>query len=357
MLKANFSNENTRLVFAKRDFGEFSQLMFETALGHPRVEKDLANKKIRQVMFEVLGINEDSTPKEIRRAINRNKIAVYEVTEDIIENLLISGWQDNEFFNQFVEVRNLADGDRNEFYTKEDTILTVSEVSGNHHNLIRQRLGEGESFSIKTSWYAAKIYAEYEQFMIGRVDWANFIQKIYEAFDKHVNDMVYSSLMAAGTQVLPTSQFSKTGALNMDTLLTLVEDVQAATGDDVVIMGTRSALAKVSALSDTDWISNEMKNERNTTGRLGIWEGITLVEIPQRFAPNDTTTKLVDPKKLLIMPTGDNRFIKVVYEGESRVREISDGDTNMDATIEYEYQTKMGVATIIGKKFGTWTLE
>ncbi len=193
--------------------------------------------------------------------------------------------------------------------------------------------------------------------MAGRVDWAGFIQKIYEAMDKYVNDMVYSSVMAAGTKVLPTSQFSKSGALNADTLLTLVEDVQAATGDEVVIMGTRSALAKVAALSDVDWISNSMKEERNTTGRLGIWEGVRLVEIPQRFAPNDTTTKLVDPKKLLIMPTGDNKFVKLVYEGDPQIREISDGDTNMDMTMEYEYQVKMGIATVIGKKFGTWTLD
>lgn len=100
-----------------------------------------------------------------------------------------------------------------------------------------------------------------------------------------------------------------------------------------------------------------MKEERNTTGRLGIWEGVRLVEIPQRFAPNDTTTKLVDPKKLLIMPTGDNKFVKLVYEGDPQIREISDGDTNMDMTMEYEYQVKMGIATVIGKKFGTWTLD
>lgn len=41
------------------------------------------------------------------------------------------------------------------------------------------------------------------------------------------------------------------------------------------------------------------------------------------------------------------------YDG----KEVSDGNTNMDKTIEYEYQIKMGVATIIGKRFGVWTLK
>lgn len=195
--------------------------------------------------------------------------------------------------------------------------------------------------------------------MTGKVDWAGFIQKIYEAFDKKVNDMVYTSLMEAGSKVLPTEQFTKTGELSSttkDSLIELIEDVQAATGDEVVIMGTKAALSKLNAVTDVNWISSGMKEERHTTGKLGIWEGTRLVEIPQRFAPNDTTTKLVDNKKLLIMPVADNRFIKIYNEGESQIREVNDSATNMDMTIEYEYQMKMGVATIIGKKFGMWTM-
>lgn len=195
--------------------------------------------------------------------------------------------------------------------------------------------------------------------MAGRVDWAGFVQKIYEAYDKMVNDMVYASVMAAGEKVLPSSQFCKTGALTSATkeeFMTLVEDVQAATGDEVVVMGTKSALSKLSALEDINWVSNNMKEERHTTGRLGIFEGIRLVEIPQRFATNDTTVKLVDNTKLLIMPVADNRFIKIYNEGDAQVKEISDGNTNMDKTIEYEYQIKMGISTIIGKRFGMWNI-
>jgi len=193
--------------------------------------------------------------------------------------------------------------------------------------------------------------------MAGKVDWANFVQKIYQAFDKKVNDMVYAAVMSAGDKVNPTSQFTKTGTLNKDTLITLVEDVQAANGVEAVIMGTKTALSKLTAISETDWISDAMKQERHTTGRLGIWEGVRLVEIPQSFAPNDTTTKLVDNTKLLIMPVvSDNKFIKIYDEGEAQVKEVSDGDTNMDKTIEYEYQQKMGVATIVNRRFGMYTM-
>lgn len=196
--------------------------------------------------------------------------------------------------------------------------------------------------------------------MAGRIDWAKFVQKIYEAFDKKINDMVYEAVMSAGDKIVPQSQFVKTGQLITDTkddLITLIEDVQAATGNEVVIMGTKSALSKLNAVTDVDWISNSMKEERHTTGRVGIWEGTRLVEIPQAFAPNDTSKKLVDNTKLLIMPVADNRFIKMYNEGEAYIDEISSSDTNMDMTKSYEYMRKMGIATVIGKLFGVWTIE
>ena len=75
-------------------------------------------------------------------------------------------------------------------------------------------------------------------------------------------------------------QWVKTGALDAntrDTLIQLVEDVQMATGaNEVVIMGTKAALSKVTGLQNVEWISDDMKKERHTTGKMGMWEGIRL---------------------------------------------------------------------------------
>lgn len=358
-MKLKFTNNDVRTIFAENSYEDFSQLMFDTGMGQSKVSKEDANAKIREIMFSVLGVDEKCSRKELRKAIRRHKVDIFEIIEETVENLLVSGWGENPFFNEFVEIKSMADGDTNEFYVADDVILTVAELSGNHHDLVRQRLAEGHTFSVKTSWYGIKIYAEYELFMMGRVDWAGFVQKIYEAFDKYINDMVYQAVMAAGDKVLPTNQFAKTGALGSatkDEFITLVEDVQAANGCEVVVMGTKSALAKLSAMEDINWVSNGMKEERHTTGRLGMFEGIRLVEIPQRFATNDTTVKLVDNTKLLVMPVADNKFIKIYNEGDAQIKEISDGNTNMDKTIEYEYQLKMGIATMIGRKFGTWVI-
>lgn len=156
MVKMMFTNENTREVFSNHDFNDFNTLMFETGLGKEQVSKKEANDKIREVFREVLGIDETASKKEIRKAIRRHKVDIYEVTEELVPNLLKTGWQDNPFFMEYVEYKSGADGDANEYYVEDETILTVSELSGNHHDLIRQRLGEGQTFAVKTSWYGVK---------------------------------------------------------------------------------------------------------------------------------------------------------------------------------------------------------
>jgi hypothetical protein len=109
-------------------------------------------------------------------------------------------------------------------------------------------------------------------------------------------------------------------------------------------------------MQDINWISEDMKVARNTTGKIGFWEGIRLVEIKQGFKLNDTSARLVDDKQLLIMPVGDNRFIKVVNEGQPEMRQVNDNTTNLDMTYDYRYMFKMGVGVQIGLLFGVYNI-
>lgn len=133
--KINFSTENLQNVFAVRDYNEFSQLMFDTGMNCEKVSKDEANDKIREIMFSILGTDKHSSKKEIKRAFSRHKDEVFEVIEETVENLLVSGWGENPFFNEFVEIKNMNDGDTNEFYVPDDCVITISELSGNHHDI------------------------------------------------------------------------------------------------------------------------------------------------------------------------------------------------------------------------------
>lgn len=341
---------------------EFNQLKFDAANNTlaAGITQKAASDKIRTAMFTVLGIAPTNNLKEIRRAYKHNKLDLFEMIEDVVEDKLVSGWKDSEWFEQFVEMKSLALGDANEFWSKKEVYLTVAKVSGNHHDITVQRLGEGESFQVKTSTYAAAVGTDIELFLTGRRDWNELIDAIYKAFDKKIKDTMYTEVINVGAKLPANSQFHKTLELNettKDVFDTLLEDVSMANDNvGVVIMGTRSALNKVAKLTDIDWVTESMKDEKHMTGRIGYYEGHILMEIPQRFEAGNTANRLVDPNKLLIMPNDMDKFVKFVDVGDAEINEITDkGETTGDAMI-FEYKRTMGIATQVGKYFGVWNI-
>ena len=353
-----FENDENKL-FA------FNKLMLDTAKGSFEggiTGKD-ANDKIVSLFRQAIGLDAKASKADVRKAIRRNQATLFALIEDVIEDLLVTGWQDNPFFNEYCDVRNLALGDENVFTVEDDSLLSVSRIADGHWNIDRQRLGAGRSFSVETATYGIGIYSEYERLLTNAEDFSRFITKVYEAIDRFVNESIYQAFQSAAAE-LPggatgAGQWVKTGDLSnvtKETFMQLIEDVQMATGREVVVMGTKAALTKLEGMQDINWVSEDMKVARNTTGRIGYFEGVRLVELKQGFALNDTTNRLINDKQLFIMPVGDNKFVKVVNVGEQEMRQTADMTTNQDQTYDYRLVFRMGVAVQIGLMFGLWNI-
>ena len=347
---------------------EFKNLVFDLGLRREIydaetnriVSKAEANEKVLTFVHNVLGIDKHSTKKQRKRAMREHDRELFEVLEDVIDFKVETGFHENEFFNEFVEERNLARGDSQEFWTETDVILAISKVSGDHHDFILQTLGEGESYTVATSVYGAAVGTDIDLYLMGRRDWAALTDKIAEAFVIQLQNEMYAEVMNAGAKLPVNSQFNKTMAIEKatkDTFDTLIEDVSMANGNaEVYIMGTRTALKKLSAFADIDWVSEDQKKEMATMGRLGSYEGTTLIEIPQRFETNNVTKKLVDSKKLLIMAKTEDKFVKFVDVGDTEILETTEKGARMDDTMKYEVQREMGIYTQISRYFGVWNI-
>ena len=348
---------NVQTVFNNdaNDFMAFSRLLTDVALGKQEVSKEEANKKIVEVFQSVLGINENSRPGDIRKAVRRNQALLFDIIEETVQSLLVTGWGNDPFFQKYVDQRNLALGDKNEFYSEDDSILSVMRVAGNHHDIVRQRLGAGSVQSISTYWCAVKVYSEFERVVTGAEEFAKFITKMYDAYDRYVKNTLYDAMVGYATTL--AGQFKKTGTPTTEALNELCDLVSTATGNPVIIMGTRTALSKVTALQNASYISDAMKDEHYRTGTLGMWEGKELVEIPQVFEKNKVGTYKIDNTLLWIMPVSDIKFIKLVNEGDTQLAQITDKDANMDMTYTAEMQTKLGVAVMLNSAFGVYDID
>ncbi|MFJ7982439.1 hypothetical protein ACIQ1D_19435 [Lysinibacillus xylanilyticus] len=303
---------------------------------------------IRSQFFNLMG-TEKPTMKDIRK----HKVAIFEILEEVLTETYKKGIIEDEFFMQFAEIRNIALGDAQEFYLEDDAVLVVSEHAGSHWSISRQKLEGGTSFTVKTKAYAIGVYGDFFLFATGRLSFAKLVSKVAEAIQNKIYEEVAMSFANAVTK-LP-AEFTATGSYDEAKLQEIVAHVEAVTGSPAIVVGTRQALAKVTAGLNVVYYSDAMKNELNKTGRIANVNGLTLVQLPNVHKQN-TFEFAYDDNQLLILPQTNDRFVKIVFEGEDYMKEVSDELGNVDMSLEYKFITRFGVHSIFSTLFGVYTL-
>lgn len=290
------------------------------------------------------------------RTYRKYKNDIFEVIEVILDQTLPEGWSDNEFFNRFVDVHRVDLGDTNEFYCEDNTLLTVSRFSGNHWDTMRERFDLGRNFPVATSWYEVHFYNDFERFMKNIDSFSKMLSKARKSFLQSFQNGIYVAFSNMG-EVLPEG-FVGHGTLATDTekeqLLDLIERVETATGHRAVIVGANAALRKLQGNIESDWISEDAKSERQRNGIISMWEGYELLPLPQVFKAGTFEFELSTTRLLIV--SSESKPIKFVYEGNSRMKEISENTKNMDQTLESQIQVKAGTAVVADEIFGEWEL-
>lgn len=355
-------SEPLQMFFAKQDcaYDEFRNLMMDTYSDNlESVNKKEANEAIRKVMFSLLELNSDTvrSQKHFRRAMQKHKTELFEVIEDVIEERQLHGWGSDPFFMNFVETKNLAYGDVNEFYTEKECYLTAYRVAYGHHDYALQRLGYGESFTVKTDTYGIAVGADIRSFLMGNTDWTAMIDAVYEAMDRQIKDLIYGELTAIGDKIPMSTLFNKATPLTAATKSVvddLIELVRSANEDaEVVVAGTPAAIRKLSALTDIQWVSGDMKNEKYHTGKLGFYEGTALMEIPQRLEKVGGELKAkIDNNVLYVLPKASEKFIKFVNVGDAEILEVTEKGARIDDTMKFELSQSFGVSSIVTQYMG-----
>ena len=290
------------------------------------------------------------------RTYRKYKNEIFEIIETVLDQTLPEGWSENEFFNRFVETIRVDLGDKNEFYAEDNGNFIVSKFSGNHWDTIRERMDIGKSFSVETSWWEVHFYNEFERFMKNIDSWTKLMDKARKSFLQAFQNAVYAAF--ADMADMAPEGFVGHGALSTDTerdnLLELIEKVETANGVKPVLVGTGAALRKLQKNIDENWIPNSAKEERQRNGVISSWEGYDLMPIPQVFKQG-TFDFVLSTTKILIVAT-NAKPIKFVFEGDSRLKEITDNRENMDMTLEGQIQVKAGLAAVTSDFIGHWDL-
>lgn len=303
-----------------------------------------SNDVLRKAFNELLGMEDGYDRNISKRKFRRHKVEIFEILEEVMDTNL-----DRDLANQFedwVEYRNLARGDKQAFVTPDDQIFKVALISDGNQNLLRQRIRGGQKISIGTENYGVKIYEELDRFLSGDVDWSEMITDVSTSFALKVRDEIMSAII---------KNFPESGAVEKDmsvgvelrekTIITLAQKVKAKTRQNVSIYGTKLALHAIKP----NVTSDAQDGERNATGYYSQIAGIDMYELEQTLEENGEF--LLDDDFILILPETRDKMVKVVNEGESYMHEgTPEGNASMD--LEYTMINRMGIALIPSSVYG-----
>ena len=361
-----FSSEHLRNIFAETPYESVRNLMFDLAndsdivVDGKVISKQEANDKLRKLVFEVLDIHEEKPSKRtLHRAMRKHGEELFEVIEEVVDLKIEEGLRENDFFMQYVDRRSIANDDIIEFTTPDRTILSVAKVSGQHHDFLLQRLGRGEKFIVKQEVYGAAVGAQIDRYLVGQDDWAALVNAIAKAFQKELITQIYAAFTNAYQRLPVSPTLIGNNTLVKASFDDIITEVETINGCAAVIVGTKTALKSLNALTDVNWRSLSQKESVAASGRLGTYEGTEMIEIPNRYLDRSLTTKAFSDKTLLILPVIEDKFVKVVDQGETEIYQITEkGEENgrWDDVMKYEMTRGFGVGVQLGRYFGIWTL-
>lgn len=269
----------------------------------------------------------------------QNKRLVFSLMEqtmdDIIPNRLIDA------YGQFAEIKTFNQGDKPVFkrrtgLTRAKQFVTRVGLAGVYETF---KLGS-ESFEVGTSAIGGAAQIGFEEFLDGRVNFAELIQIIMDGMDELIYREIAAALMTSIDQLPAANRVSVAGFDEGG--LDFLVNTASAYGTPTIYCTREFAVKIVPA---DGWVSDEIRNERWSTGYLANYKGVRVVILPQTLEDETNSRKVIDPGYAWVIPAGANdKPVKVAFEGTTHIRERNDND---DWSRDIQVYRKVGVGVMM----------
>lgn len=270
-----------------------------------------------------------------------NKNTFFALMEEVLTDVLPVKVM--EQYGQFADIKTYGQGERPVFVQK------VTEASKRRAKQFVTKVGlagryevfklAGRTTEVTTSAYGAACQVAIEEFLDGRVDFADLIDIVMEGLDECVYLEIERALKGAVTELQAANKTTQTrfDEAEMDRLISIADSY----GQSTIYCTYEFAATMVPA---EGWISDSMKEQKWNNGYLANYKGHRVVVLNQSYEDETNTVKVIDPAYAWIIPTGGNdKPVKVAFEGSTLVSERE----NRDWSREIQVYKKMGVGAMI----------
>lgn len=276
------------------------------------------------------------------RSFRENKNIIFSLIEQTIDEVLPA--KVLQQYEQFADISTVAQGDKVVFVRRiteasrmrAKQFVTQVGLAGRYETFML----DGERLEVKTSAIGSAARIGFEEFLDGRIQFSDLTDVIIEAMDEYIYREIAKAL-ATAVEELPAPNkvtASTFDAASMDRLLSIAD---AYAGAPATIYCTYEFAATM--LPAEAWASNDMKNTIWGEGYLPRYKGHNIVLLPQSMEDATNAKKVIDPSNAYIINSGVEKPVKIAFEGQTAVREVSDND---DWSRDMQTYKKFGVAIL-----------
>ena len=291
--------------------------------------------------------------RELAGSVNqfmKNRYDIYEIiieaADEIVPKKVIDA------VGMFAEVQQVGQGQKAMFRTRlgkmrAKKFLTQVGLSGVYETF---RL-DNSTFELSAHAIGGACTIDFERMLDGAENMAELVNILTEAQTDAVYQEVQKALRNAfEKEGVPENNRVDGNDFDGDEMMKLVSTVRAY-GSGAVIFAPPEFIAAMGADAivpvpqsgnyggvyhpqDIDAIHN--------TGYINLFRGTPIVQIPQSFIDESNTETWIDPQLAYVLPTGNERVVKIVFEGQTQMYDF----VNRDQSMEIHTYRKLGAAIL-----------
>ena len=275
------------------------------------------------------------------KSFRKNKNEIFELVEENVDEILPKRVDDA--YGGFVEYQILDQGQKPKFKTKKGKrgLLNFITKVGLGGVIERTRL-DVDYINMTMEAFGGAVYCEFEQFLDGIIDWTDLINAIVDGIMEKINLQIQTTLIASFTG-LSANMKVQANSFVPSQMGQLITNVQSY-GDNVVIFCTPTFAGTIE--ETPGFVSDMDRTERREFGRIGKFRGASVIVLPNAFADDANTSKVLSDQYAIIVATNESKIVKVAFEGETIVNETE----NADRSIDFNSYKKFGL-TIVYSNF------
>lgn len=283
------------------------------------------------------------------KSYRRNKTQLFEIMEEVFDEE-IPKYVEN-VMSSFAEIKQVGNNVKATFTLKKGRqrakqFITKAGLSGVYEAF---RL-DSDSFEVSASAIGGAAYIDWERSICGEEDISESLNLILEGIQEAILGEVQKALIASTNADTRPAANSFVGAgFDPDAFQKLINVAKVYGNGSAVVFAAPEFVGSMGpdaiAPAGANWGPTYSPKDIQSiadTGYVQSFRGTPIIQMPQSYTDTTNETTQVNPGFAYIFPSGGEKVVKVVLEGDTTIKEFD----NRDNSMEIQAYKKLGVGIL-----------